>query len=263
MAAKVLREKYGALWTRQELILAFDLYCRIPFRKTKANNPDVIELAKLLGRSPASVARKLGNFGSFDPELQKQHIKGLAHTGKRDAEIWDEFNSDWNRLVLEANRLRAELGGDVEFRDSVDTDIALPHGASEKDALRKTRIHQAFFRDAILSSYEGTCCVTGLRVPECLVASHIVPWSVSEQHRTDPRNGLCLSATFDRLFDRGLLTVGENLDVIVSARLRKSEDERIWEMICKYHGSPIARPKRFLPLHVHLEWHRSNIFQDR
>ena len=65
MTTKDPREKYGALWTRQELILAFDLYCRIPFRKTKANNRDVIELAKLLGRSPASVARKLGNFGSF------------------------------------------------------------------------------------------------------------------------------------------------------------------------------------------------------
>jgi putative restriction endonuclease len=113
----------------------------------------------------------LGNFGSFDPELQKQHISGLTYAGKLDAEIWDEFNSDWNRLVLEANRLRAEFGGDVELRDEVDADISLPHGASEKDALRKTRIHQAFFRDAILSSYEGTCCITGLRIPECLVAA--------------------------------------------------------------------------------------------
>ncbi len=261
MTAKDSREKYGALWTRQELILAFDLYCRIPFRKTKANNPDVIELAKLLGRSPASVARKLGNFGSFDPELQKQHISGLAHAGKLDAEIWDEFNSDWNRLVLEANRLRVEFGGATELRDEVDTDIVIPHGASEKDALRKTRVHQAFFRDAILSSYEGTCCITGLRIPECLVASHIVPWSVSEQHRTDPRNGLCLSATFDRLFDRGLIAVGDDLTVIVSVRLRKTEDKRILDMICKYHASPIVRPRRFLPLPAHLEWHRRNIFQ--
>ena len=263
MAAKDSREKYGALWTRQELILAFDLYCRIPFRKTKANNPDVIKLAKLLGRSPASVARKLGNFGSFDPELQKQHISGLAHAGKLDAEIWDEFNSDWNHLVLEANRLRAELGGDVELRDQVDTDISIPQGASEKESVRKTRIHQAFFRDAILSSYEGTCCITGLRIPECLVASHIVPWSMSEQHRTDPRNGLCLSATFDRLFDRGLITIGEHLNVIVSARLRKTEDKRILEIICKYHGSPIVRPRRFLPSPTHLQWHRRNVFQDQ
>jgi len=102
MAVKNQPEKYGAFWTREELILAFALYCRIPFKKTKANNPQVIELARLLRRSPASVARKLGNFGSFDPELKRQQITGLIHTSKLDGEIWDEFNSDWNRLVLEA-----------------------------------------------------------------------------------------------------------------------------------------------------------------
>ena len=261
MTARKAPQKYGELWTRQELILAFDLYCRIPFRKTKANNPDVIELAKLLGRSPASVARKLGNFGSFDPELQKQHIKGLVHAGKLDAEVWDEFNSNWNRLVLEANRLRADFGAEVELQQEVDADISVPHGASESEAIRKTRIHQAFFRDAILSSYEETCCITGQRIPECLVASHIVPWSVSEQHRADPRNGLCLSATFDRLFDRGLTTVSENLEVVISARLRKVDDRKIHDMISKYHGLPIVRPVRFLPSPAHLEWHRSNVFQ--
>ncbi len=260
MANEDSQDKYGALWTRTELILAFDLYCRIPFRKTKANNPEVIELAKLLGRAPASVARKLGNFGSFDPELRKQRIKGLAHTGKLDAEVWDEFNNDWNRLVLEANQLRAELGSDTESRDEGEADILLPRGASEREAMRKTRIHQTFFRDAVLSGYDGACCITGLGIPECLVASHIIPWSVSEEHRTDPRNGLCLSATFDRLFDRGLMTIGEDLSVVVSSRLRKTGDKRILEMICKYHGSPIVRPRRFLPLPAHLKWHRANVF---
>jgi len=254
-------QKYGQLWTRDELILAFDLYCRIPFKKTKANNPDVIQLAKLLGRSPASVARKLGNFGSFDPELQKRQIKGLTHAGKLDAEIWDEFNSDWNQLVLEASRLRAELDAETDPEREVDAEVAIPRGVSEKEAMRKTRIHQAFFRDAILSSYEETCCITGLRVPECLVASHIVPWSISEQHRTDPHNGLCLSATFDRLFDRGLITVSAELEVVVAARLRRVVDPRTLEMICRYHGSAIVRPRRFLPLPAHLEWHRRNVFQ--
>ncbi len=254
-------QRYGELWSREELILAFALYCRIPFQKTKASNREVIQLAELLGRSPASVARKLGNFGSFDPELQRRQIKGLVHTGKLDAKIWEEFNSDWNQLVLEASRLRVEFGAKVGSEHEIDADISAPHGASEKEALRKTRIHQAFFRDAILSSYEETCCVTGLKIPECLVASHIVPWSVSEQHRTNPRNGLCLSATFDRLFDRGLITISEELQVVVTACLRKTADKGIREMICRYHGSPIVRPRRFLPLPAHLEWHRRNVFR--
>jgi putative restriction endonuclease len=254
-------QKYGELWSRGELILAFDLYCRIPFKKTKANNPDVIELAGLLRRSPASVARKLGNFGSFDPELRRQQIKGLVHAGKLDEEIWDEFNSDWSRLVLEAMRLRAELGAPFEEESEADTETGVPRGASEKEAMRKTRVHQSFFREAILSSYEETCCVTGLRIRECLVASHIIPWSISEQHRADPHNGLCLSATFDRLFDRGLITLTNALEIFVSTRLREADDQRIREMISKYHGASIVRPRRFLPSPAHLEWHRNNVFQ--
>lgn len=57
------------VWTRDQPLIAFNLYCKIPFSKTKANNPLVIEVANLIGRSPASVAMKLGNFGSFDAAL--------------------------------------------------------------------------------------------------------------------------------------------------------------------------------------------------
>ena len=87
MAASTHVSRYGDLWTREELILAFDLYCRIPFQKTKASNPEVQKLATLLGRTPASVARKLGNFGAFDPILRDAQITGLVHTGKLDREI--------------------------------------------------------------------------------------------------------------------------------------------------------------------------------
>ena len=66
----------GQPWTREQLILAFELYCRIPFQRTKASDPRVKELAAILGRTPASVARKLGNFGAFDPQLAARDISG-------------------------------------------------------------------------------------------------------------------------------------------------------------------------------------------
>ncbi len=251
---------YGLPWIRSELILAFDLYCRIPFRLTKANNPEVIDLAKILKRSPASVARKLGNFGSFDPELQKKDVSGLLHASKLDKEIWDEFQSDWNKLVWEAANLRNDLVGQ-ENDFAGDENIIFPQGASEKEIVSKTRVHQAFFRSAVLSSYEETCCITGLAIRECLVASHIVPWSESEQSRTDPRNGLCLSATFDKLFDRGLIALTDELQVLVSSRLLKTKNKRTEEMVCRYHNAPLMRPKRFLPRFDYVEWHRANIFQ--
>lgn len=128
---------HGALWNREESLLAFELYCRIPFQKTKATNPAVRELAYLLGRTPASVARKLGNFGAFDPALQEVGIRGLTHTSKLDREIWDEFHADWNGLVWEANLLRKKIGQ----IPPVDDAIRPPNGPSETMGLTKQRVH--------------------------------------------------------------------------------------------------------------------------
>jgi predicted restriction endonuclease len=252
------KSRYGELWSREESLLAFELYCRIPFQKTKANNPAVKEMANLLGRTPASVARKLGNFGAFDPALQKMEITGLTHTSRLDREIWNEFHADWNTLVWEANLVRDKF---VQ-RALVHHVIKPPTGPSETTRLTKQRVHQAFFRDAVLSSYEGTCCITGLAVPECLVASHIVPWKEDERFRADPSNGLCLSATFDRLFDSGLMTVTSQLTVRFSSRVVRSQNLVTRDLLLRYDNCPIRTPIRFLPSLERLEWNHRNCFKE-
>jgi HNH endonuclease len=249
--------RYGVSWSRDELILAFELYCKIPFQKTKTSNQDVQELAALLGRTAASVARKLGNFGAFDPALRRAEIVGLTHTSKLDREIWDEFHHNWNGLVWEASRLRQSL----EKKNGGRQFLSQPAGPSEKMGMSKQRIHQAFFRATILSSYEETCCITGLNVPECLVASHIVPWSEDEEYRTDPTNGLCLSSTFDRLFDAGLITVNDDFEVCVATSLLRTDNQTSRQLICAYHGRGIIRPCRFMPSKERLRWHRGNVFR--
>lgn len=251
------KDTYGTLWTREELILAFDLYCRIPFRKTKTSNPEVQRLATLINRTPASVARKLGNFGAFDPELKKRNMSGLSHGSKMDREVWDEFHKNWNALVLKARNLRESAGDSPQ--DVLD--MVFPKGPSEREVKTKQRIHQSFFRQAVLSSYDNTCCITGIVIPECLTASHIVPWSADEHYRTDPTNGLCLSATFDRLFDSGLLTITTDLKVCISSKLLKTVGPS-FDLICSYHMHPILPPKRFLPSPERLIWHLKNIFQN-
>ncbi len=252
-------ENYGKPWSRDELIVAFELYCRIPFKKTKANNPAIIKLAEMLRRSPAGIARKLGNFGAFDPSLLKLSISGLTHSSKLDREIWDEFHADWNSLTLEAHKLRKSLKNEsVKGIDPI-----IPTGPSEKVQLVKQRVHQTFFRQAILSSYEERCCITGLKIVDCLIASHIVPWAEDERYRAEPSNGLCLSATFDRLFDRGLISVSKNLTVIVCDKLIHHGAKETHDLISHYHNKPIIKPRRFQPAPEHLAWHRDNIFIDR
>ncbi|HOE09959.1 MAG TPA: HNH endonuclease [bacterium] len=251
-----MRSRYGEKWSREELILAFDLYCRIPFQQTKTTNPKVQYLAHFLGRTPASVARKLGNFGAFDPELMRIGISGLVHTSKMDREIWVEFNQDWNALVLEAHRLRQEHGDQPHSTGS----LVQPEGPTESIRETKVRVHQDFFREAVLSSYNGTCCITGIRIPECLIASHIVPWSVSEEKRTDPSNGLCLSATFDRLFDKGLISITGEMHIEFSKRLLNLDDPAVQKHVICYHTQQILLPHRFIPSRDSLQWHRTNIF---
>src|SRR5258708_25418823 len=78
-------------WTREEHILAFNLYCQIPFGSIDMRNPRVIELAGLLGRTKGSVSRKLSNFARLDPALQARGIRGLAHGAKGEEEVSREF----------------------------------------------------------------------------------------------------------------------------------------------------------------------------
>ena len=40
------------LWTRDELLLAFNLYLKLPFGKMHSTTPEIINLAKLIERTP-------------------------------------------------------------------------------------------------------------------------------------------------------------------------------------------------------------------
>ncbi|WP_202971704.1 hypothetical protein [Flavobacterium covae] len=66
------------LWTREELILAFNLYLKIPFGKMHSTNKDVIHLANIMGRSANSIALRLVNFASVDPVLKARGMECLS-----------------------------------------------------------------------------------------------------------------------------------------------------------------------------------------
>lgn len=247
----------GQLWTREQLILAFELYCRIPFQRTKANDSRVKELASLIGKTPAAIARKLGNFGAFDPQLAARDISGLTHGSKLDEAIWNEFHHDWNGLVVLAHELRGSL---ESAHPGIELPVA-PTGPSERLATVKQRLHQSFFRDAVLSSYNARCCITGIPIAECLVAGHIIPWSVDETRRADPTNGLCMSATFDRLFDCGFITVAEDLTLQCCAAIRESSDRATPDLVAAREGQRLIPPVRFYPDPNALRWHREHRFR--
>ena len=75
----MVADRTGIKWSREETILAFDLYCRTPFGKISQGNPEIIKLAHLLGRTPGSVGLKMHNLAHYDPELQKRNVTAMAH----------------------------------------------------------------------------------------------------------------------------------------------------------------------------------------
>jgi len=245
-------------WTREELIVAFNLYCKIPFGRIHLRNPLVIELARAIGRTPSAVSWKLANFARLDPALQKRNIAGAAHGAKAEIEIWDEFRSDWERLAFESERLLAQITGRVEeFEGEAKS---FPEGKT-REAIIRTRVNQSFFRAAVLAAYGSKCCVTGCAIPELLNASHIVPWAVDVKNRTNPRNGLCLNALHDRAFDCGLLTVTSELKVKISPKARrKSSDVGTRDLLLRYEDAPISLPRHFAPDPELLKHHNEVIF---
>ena len=93
-------------WTRGELILAINLYCKIPFGKIDMRTPEIIQLAHKLDRKPGSISYKLANFASIDPSLPR---KGASHVSKLDREVWQEFFDNWEDLVYESENKAAEI----------------------------------------------------------------------------------------------------------------------------------------------------------
>lgn len=261
MDTRLIEDKYGTPWSRDELILALYLYCQIPFAQTKASNPEVVKLAHIIGRTPASVARKLGNFGAFDTILTKQGITGLTHVSRADAATWNEFSSDWSGLIYEAQRLLANCDAECQPANVKETIITRVPIATEARRTVTVRLCQAFFRRSVLASYGATCCMCGLDESALLVASHIVPWAANEAARPDPCNGLCLCALHDRAFDCGMVRVHpSDLTVQVVDKLLASKNPMVRSFLASINNQRIRLPSRFTPNPDYLTWHAENVF---
>ena len=244
-------------WTKEETVLALALYCKIPFGKINKNHPQVVELAKLLGRTPASVSMKMGNFGRFDEELAKRGISGLAHGSALDKVVWDEYHLNMQGL--------SETVEKIPYMESIinDDDLAekLPSGKTRKTET-EVRVNQGFFRSAVLSAYDKKCCITGLAIPSLLIASHIKPWAVSDPNteRTNPCNGLSLNALHHEAFDNGIFTIDTDYRIVVSktAKERYTSDV-FYDYFEKHDGKSITLPARFLPSKEMIEYHNSKL----
>jgi putative restriction endonuclease len=251
----------GRPWSRDELVVAMNLYCKLPFGQLHERNPVIIKLAEQLGRTSGSVAMKLCNFASLDPVQQARGIKGLSGASQADREVWTDFHKDWDKLAFESERGLAKLEGVPVEKFARIEESELPREGREREAVVKQRVNQGFFRSAVLAAYGGRCCVTGLELTELLVASHVIPWSVSKVHRVNPRNGLCLNSLHDRAFDGGFVTLTLDFRLEVSPRVARAASTHAKDWLLDFDKAPIRLPERFAPDPECIGWHRQHVFQ--
>jgi hypothetical protein len=261
-------------WTREHLLIALNLYCKLPFGKFDSGNPVVIEVAEKMGRTSNSLAMKLSNFASLDPVQRARGIKGLEGASNQDREMWREFQAQLPTLGAESEQLLHDLFTDdqrreVDFlqRDQVRLEpsnkYAAPTGPTEAATTVKTRRGQQFFRQTILNAYGVSCCISGIKVPRLLVASHIKPWGQFANERLSPQNGLCLSTLHDAAFDSGLITLDETYRVVLSKKLKSYFPHPALEInFAPFAGKPIRLPDKLAEPHLDfLAYHRESIFE--
>jgi len=238
-------------WTRSETLAAFHIYLQLPFGQLHRNQVRIVQLSQWLGRTASAVAMKLVNLASLDPQIVASGRRGMGNASKLDKQIWDEFLVANDPIISEAAAFFGHYAAKNGLPPYVDVLDEIPDIEEGKTSLAivQVRVNQARFRRAILASYNATCCISGLRVPKLLVASHILPWSMDAKNRLNPSNGLCLSALHDRAYDLGLMTVLPDLTIRVSKDLKDATtDVFTRDTLASCDGRAITLPERFRPV---------------
>ena len=250
-------------WTREELIVALNLYLKLPFGKLHSRNADIVHLAGLIGRTPSSVAIRLNNFASVDPYHKQRGIGGLPG-GKAQVEpIWKEFIDNQANLIFESERILAQMENQT-LETKYATDLQDLPNLQGETAMRmvKTRVNQNVFRQIVLANYQYRCAITGINIPDLLVASHIIPWAANEKERLNPENGICLSMLYDKAFDKGLIGISPDLVVKVSKSLQSFAKQPFFEFhFGNLNETKLRDAKKYTPKREFLEWHYEMVFK--
>lgn len=140
-------------------------------------------------------------------------------------------------------------------------EAAAPFNRPVIERLTSRPYRDVAFRRKVRSAYDYRCAISGLRLrngggrPE-VQAAHIRP--VNKQGSDSVRNGLALSGTLHWMFDRGLLSVAEDLTILVSRN--KVPAEVVDRLIVPDGRLQLPDDKRDWPHPQNLRWHRENVF---
>lgn len=148
------------------------------------------------------------------------------------------FVIDWNPSTLKVK---------VAFRAEEEAELGVPQTVAERRyALRqvKQRLHQATFREAVITAYRGRCALSGLREPVLLDAAHIIEDKHEQLGQPVIQNGIPLAKTHHAAFDAHLIGVDPDFKIHVSRRILDQKDGPTLEALKRLHANQIYLPSR-------------------
>ena len=157
----------------------------------------------------------------------------------------------WFRSYVESNVFDV-VAAKIEEK-KISENVNIP--TTEREAIVKARIGQGKFREQLLAKY-GSCIISGIDISKALVASHIKPWAVStNEERVSVNNGLLLSATYDRLFDSGLITFANEGKLIISRFVSEENRNKL-----QIKSGQVYKLQSNVQMRNFLEYHNDVVF---
>jgi putative restriction endonuclease len=135
----------------------------------------------------------------------------------------------------------------VAFNLEGATDLIAPRTANERRyALRQVRqrLHQASFREAVITAYRGRCALSGLREPILLDAAHIMEDKHERLGQPVVQNGIPLAKTHHAAFDAHLIGIDPDFKIHVAKRILDQRDGPTLEALKRLHLQGINLPAR-------------------
>jgi putative restriction endonuclease len=171
-----------------------------------------------------------------DSQVPIIYFLGIA-PGRYQA-IMPTFILGWDSTALKAR---------VAFGIQGEATLTPPDDAAERRyALRtvKQRLHQATFREAVISAYRGRCALSGLPEPMLLDAAHIVADLDERLGQPVVPNGIPLSKIHHAAFDAHLIGIDPDFRLHVSERLLGLNDGPMLEALKRLNGETLHLPRR-------------------
>lgn len=185
------------------------------------------------------------------PERDRRAFR-VAYRGRTN--IW-YGNAEADKAVLEyVTSYEKKRAAEI---DRVN-DFTKPLIGIEKEAVVKQRVNQGQFRDMMLKIHRCKCCICGVTLGDMLIASHIKPWSKSDENeKVSEYNGLLLCPNHDKLFDLGYISFDEKGKIMISDYI--DETNRLFLNVNPY--MQIALENVSEEIQSFLKYHRSEIFK--